>query len=298
MTFNYIDYISNNKGISQKELAEKLGVSTAQISKWKKGEKIPEDRQEQLHKIADIWSLWPTWVELVQTKENQTEWFETFDNEFTTPENAEEYLPSLITNLIDLGFTFSSNVHDSKAFFKSFMHTHSIHLNWLYTNMIEDVEHLTDIAEQAYRIEETLHCITLEEMLNESEGQALITELFEKPLESLTARIQAERLEALNLIANYCSLRSKYNMIHKDYFHLVFVHSEELLDSLEDEDFLSNYAIDKYLSFAERLTLKHLSEQTRIMQKFEAKFDELFSQDNTEAKKRFLDAMENTVLTK
>src|SRR5690606_15278374 len=41
-------------GISQTELAKKLQVSKAQISKWKTGESVPEERKRELYEIAAI----------------------------------------------------------------------------------------------------------------------------------------------------------------------------------------------------------------------------------------------------
>ena len=168
----------------------------------------------------------------------------------------------------------------------------------VYQNMVENMEDYAEVEEQAYEIEENLCFITLGEMLGDSEELPLITKLLEQPLESVKKIIQCERLDTLKMIATYYSLRAKHITINDDYFALVNEPSEELSDMQADEEFFSNYTIDKYLSFSERLTLRHLSEQTRILRKFEAKFDELFSQDDVEAKKRFLDAMENTVLTK
>ena len=45
---NLIKQILVNTDLKQKDLAQKIGVSTAQISKWNKGARIPLSRQEQL----------------------------------------------------------------------------------------------------------------------------------------------------------------------------------------------------------------------------------------------------------
>lgn len=34
---NIIDYITRNKGLKQKDIADRLNVSKAQVSKWKSG---------------------------------------------------------------------------------------------------------------------------------------------------------------------------------------------------------------------------------------------------------------------
>lgn len=51
---NLIDLVVMKTGISQTELAKKLQVSKAQISKWKTGESVPEERKRELYEIAAI----------------------------------------------------------------------------------------------------------------------------------------------------------------------------------------------------------------------------------------------------
>ena len=57
MTTNIIDYIIKNKGLRQKDIAENLNVSKAQVSKWKSGEHIPHERREELLSIAETLRL-------------------------------------------------------------------------------------------------------------------------------------------------------------------------------------------------------------------------------------------------
>ena len=83
---NIISYLIKEKNFKQIEIAEKLGVANAQISKWKMGVKIPRRRETELMRLAKIW--WPRedgrppseWAIIVKSKENEDNWFEFFED--------------------------------------------------------------------------------------------------------------------------------------------------------------------------------------------------------------------------
>ena len=86
---NIISYLIEEKGFKQKEIAEKLKIKDAQISKWKLGVKIPDDREIELMKLADLWweredNYRPNakWAVLVKSKNNENEWFDFFNKIF------------------------------------------------------------------------------------------------------------------------------------------------------------------------------------------------------------------------
>jgi len=58
------------QGCSQKELAIQLGVSPAQISKWKKGEHISFDMSNKLSELAGLNDLDADFVLLAGSKED------------------------------------------------------------------------------------------------------------------------------------------------------------------------------------------------------------------------------------
>ena len=70
---NLISYILHNTKMSQKDLAAAIGVSGAQISKWKSGEPIPWARSEELMGVAQIPSNYEL-LELAGTQENIDQW--------------------------------------------------------------------------------------------------------------------------------------------------------------------------------------------------------------------------------
>jgi len=87
MNINIIDYLTDEKGFKQLDIAKEIGVSTVQVSKWKKNSSdIPQIREVELLKLADLWwssalcknGLPPEWAILVKTKENHIAWHHYF----------------------------------------------------------------------------------------------------------------------------------------------------------------------------------------------------------------------------
>lgn len=66
---NIIDYITRNKGLKQKDIADRLNVSKAQVSKWKSGEYISYSKQEELNKLAGLFGNDTEWAVITKTKE-------------------------------------------------------------------------------------------------------------------------------------------------------------------------------------------------------------------------------------
>ena len=78
---NIINYLTQEKGFKQSDIALKLDVAISQISKWKGGVKIPKDKEVLLMKLADIWwerdndrPLASEWAILAGSKVNDNRW--------------------------------------------------------------------------------------------------------------------------------------------------------------------------------------------------------------------------------
>ena len=59
---------------TQKELALRLKVSPAQISKWKKGEYMSSDMEEKLRTLANIGDMDPVFVQWAGSVEQAKKW--------------------------------------------------------------------------------------------------------------------------------------------------------------------------------------------------------------------------------
>jgi transcriptional regulator with XRE-family HTH domain len=76
MKVNIIDYIIKNTALKQKDIAEKLNVSRAQVSRWKTGESIPFNRQEELNQLAGLFGDNEEWAILIGSEERSKEWID------------------------------------------------------------------------------------------------------------------------------------------------------------------------------------------------------------------------------
>lgn len=103
MPINLIDYIIETKGLRQKDLADQLGVSRAQISKWKAGEYISAEKLEKLNEIAGLFGDDPDWAILVKSEENAEAWYAYFQE---MNELAEGYAAYLFDDMPELYVRF------------------------------------------------------------------------------------------------------------------------------------------------------------------------------------------------
>ena len=109
---NLIDLVLLRTGFSQTELAKKLNVSKAQISKWKSGESVPEERNDELYEIAGLDDQYnfswfyvaddaetiESWINLIQGINRYSEYPST---EFATDPDFLAYKP--LFQLMNLG---------------------------------------------------------------------------------------------------------------------------------------------------------------------------------------------------
>ncbi|WP_318367455.1 helix-turn-helix transcriptional regulator [Enterobacter sp.] len=70
----FIRLALDNLKCSQKELASRLGVSSTQISKWKKGEHMSQEMENRFREITQIGTYSPQLVEWSGSTENAKKW--------------------------------------------------------------------------------------------------------------------------------------------------------------------------------------------------------------------------------
>ena len=85
MNTNIIDYLTTEKGFKQQDIAERMGVSTAQVSKWKSQKSFSRKREAELMNLAGLW--WETkrkggnsssFAIMVGSEQNQNAWINNF----------------------------------------------------------------------------------------------------------------------------------------------------------------------------------------------------------------------------
>jgi len=79
-TTTLIDVVIQKTGMKQMDIAKKLGVSRAQVSKWKSGEDIPDDRRTVLNGMAGLFGDDIEWALLTKTPENAESWIKFFED--------------------------------------------------------------------------------------------------------------------------------------------------------------------------------------------------------------------------
>ena len=104
MNTNIIDYLTTEKGLKQQDIAERMGVSTAQVSKWKRKNIIAFKRERALMKLADL--AWESdekplgyssaFAILVKSKENEKNWIKYFDDISLSAHNIYQFDPRFL----------------------------------------------------------------------------------------------------------------------------------------------------------------------------------------------------------
>lgn len=115
---NIISYLTKEKGLKQSDIALKMDVAISQISKWKRGVKIPNDKEIFLMKLADIhWESFDSkslskWALTARTKANEKAWYKYFykimesSNRYSAAEELrpkDELIETILITLIEAG---------------------------------------------------------------------------------------------------------------------------------------------------------------------------------------------------
>lgn len=98
---NIIDYLVNQVGMSQVEIANKLKVNRAQITKWKKGDYVPPERESELMKLAGLFGDDFKYAIKVGSRENNDNWISLVRDINETPYIDTNY-PDLDINITDV----------------------------------------------------------------------------------------------------------------------------------------------------------------------------------------------------
>ena len=76
--FNLIEY-AVKKGFKQKQIAEHLGVSSVQVTRWKTRDPIPEERREKIMQLLGYDDSFSSeWLKITDNPETQKKWIDLF----------------------------------------------------------------------------------------------------------------------------------------------------------------------------------------------------------------------------
>lgn len=286
---NIITYITQKQKYTQKALAEKLGVSTTQISLWKKGSNIPYARQQQLEEIAGFFSHSADWSILCDNKkENEALWFDYFDNilnslqsEYEITDAIRDYdfhVPSILVALNKLGVhvekTPPQNQNEKVCCFATLLEKvlimYSLYHAWCEKVLIEDpVEISTELYDAAGEIESMAADFSMRQIPEESiTAYRLDKELiYSHSAESWRTLNHAIHSYLGELIMNRLPIRY-------DYFEILNIDPEILNDKLYDEKLSEEKQITKYFTYPEQQILKNQKRTNELLQELLIKLDE------------------------
>ncbi len=295
---NLIEYLLKEKGIKQKQIAEDLGVSAAQVSKWKKGEPIPYEREEQLKLKYDIYSDYVSFLDLTKTKGNAEQWISyiSYLNELTECESSDFisddpdiFIPAFIDTLLRAGFILEKCPPDISG-----LRTDEEQLENYEEPIYESVilEILNDIGmleywvglyvmNDAYEHDELLGSASwIEDLIPEvaimAESESLDSEILDK---HIYQTFQIDKSKEVNrYIDQYCRGRLKINLqLEVDYYELI---DRDPFWLYEEYTMFKPYRgnrMDQYLSYGEDRILEAVKPLTELLIELHYKVDTLLS---------------------
>ncbi|MCC5881902.1 MAG: helix-turn-helix transcriptional regulator [Halomonas sp.] len=289
MAKNLVEYILENTDLKQKDIAERLGVSRGQVSKWKAGEYISDVKSEQLRELAGVFGDDIEWVEVVKTKKNAQAWLQfayEADSEWNSLGGSDDEWASLTVRSILLELKESGidipphpprldeegepiDNTEFVSFFYNFMENYGVLNEWMRIHFSDDDE--SDLFEQMMELENFLPALAL----RHSENDVLAG--IGADLDRVMAHCRAREIEARKIIRDYCTTRTRKNLplIH-NYFALIEDHPY----GLDDEVYASILpTMEDQLPYADRQTIAFLSEQNDMLYALHRKLDLLLSEE-------------------
>jgi transcriptional regulator with XRE-family HTH domain len=295
---NIIDYIIKNTDLKQKDLAEKLKVSPAQISKWKAGEPIPSERKESLNKLAGLHGDDADWGILTKTKKNGRGWFKYLsfmgdcDNRHLE-EQPEIYAVKTLLLLSELGATIPENaplvevVDQDNYEWTSFdsmvwdlTEGYGILVDWCDCYLWDGVglnDEPGDLLDLRWNLEEYALEIALKYVDKEDLKSAGID------LKKLDDLIRKTNVEVKRIIIKLCESMNKVGMpFTTDYFNYLNKRPDLLWNMIHMKGIFAGSAnsVDNFLPFGERKILNETKMTNELLIELHMKIDTLLSDDN------------------
>jgi transcriptional regulator with XRE-family HTH domain len=296
---NVVNYILDNKIMRQIDLANELGVSRGQISKWNKEETIPHAREKELLKIAGLFGYDFEWAYLTKTEENGNAWIKyvrEVNRSLDTPcvnltdspevptkfflKNLKEFdicipeISPIVANL-DSDFNFSSE-NKFEYLFKLLIRQYSHLSNWVHNNVvIEDVWEIESLHDAYAEIE---HASTID---------IAIANLSEDIITGANGSL--EKFRSFSLQARYTARKNIKNLLHEmteskipfkaNYFDFIDKGSDGL--EIEDEyhQLFESNRIEGYFSYAEKETIRRSGHIRTLLEELHIKIDFLLPED-------------------
>lgn len=276
MRVNIIQYILDTTTLKQKDIAAKVGVSTTQVSKWKKGEYISSDKEEELNKLAGVIDFDLEWTKIVKTKENANKWIDYVhgvneeDSELEgRVELDSEIIQSLLTVISESGIELppsppieeyinDNNIEDD---FERYDYSNIHCLIAQYLESYYCINLWIDQFINFYDNDEILECsleiyyTSMRYALKHIDEQVLLDNQYN--IETYQCFIRDAKLDLSELVEKFCSILVNNGIaLITDFYSLL----NQAPHDLEDEVMIFNISssCDKYLSYGEQGALRML----------------------------------------
>jgi transcriptional regulator with XRE-family HTH domain len=300
---NIIDVITAKIGLKQLEIAEKIGVSRAQVSKWRSGEDIPPNRRKALNEMAGLFGDDVEWSLLTKTPENAENWIKYFSEYHDSyldvdpcsnlSDSPEIWVPSMLTLFDKIGIKIpetapdtdsedtedtegTEDTQDFETLVREYLESYAALINYYNANicMLSDID--DDILEDSFEIES---CIL----------DFAITHVDKDNLDKLGAdysKVTSTAAEARDnisrIIRKIVSIMVSKNIpIMTDYFDLI---NKQPYD-LDDEQMFSSIGdntINSMLPLYERTVLEQNKLLVQLLTELHIKIDMLIKPEDRE----------------
>lgn len=279
---NIIEYIISNTSLKQKDIAEKLGVSRGQVSRWKTGEFIPLQRHKALNEIAGLFGSSFEAAVLFKTEENYEAWTDyvvelsEYSDYYLSEQIEDEpefFIYALISKLSDLGFNVEnfkpqvSNIIENEEIVFSNLDTFIIHcieytstLNiWFYT-FLEFNDAFEDLHDEIVELRSYAQSIALKYI-----NKDLIVAVGINPelLNNYLAEVDSTVRENLSVLCRFMNangiplMTDYFDYINKDVTDL----ADKTIFAIEQQKLSS----DVFLPYADQLILAELRKNNELL---------------------------------
>ena len=290
MKTNIIEYILKNTDYIQRDIADKLGVSRAQVSKWKHGSYIPFDRLESLKEMASLTMDNVDWEIFTATQKNSDQWVE-FVSELndsclegrpdpSIQDEPDVYVPSLVLTLKELGLPVPQNPYGQEnapaekalieKFFPVFMNEYNKVSEWMGRFLrFNDC----DLMDQVYNLESYIpHIVIFHLDGEEFEGTAINA----RAIKDVAYR---EIGTAKRLIGQLCKdVLASGEALTVEPFDLIQNTPNELQDAA---DFFSIApSVKDFLPIGQQQLLRQLETNQVLLEELHTKLDFLLSEED------------------
>lgn len=298
---NIIDFIMKKKGMKQADIAESLGVSSAQISKWKRGEEIPQRRNKALIEMADLFGDDPEWCLLTKTQENAEAWIAFFyeyhryhmdvDLCYLLCDNSDIYVPFILKLFNKIGIEIPDAAPDPDVYNEDgeccernfsrlvceYIESFSALVNWTVENIEGEDDVEDDIYEEIMNIEHHIINFAIANVDRE------ILEELEVDFDKMEEIVNQARKNIIDSIKHIVKIRIHNNRpVMADYYNLLNDHPYKLDDDCFSKRRLNNETVETLLPLFERTVITHIKLQTELLEELHLKLDFLLKPEDRE----------------